>query len=82
MESIRLAWMTLRTGSQLVRRCKPATRRPTPKLTSAEALLERMLAKVDGLVEQRDRLKREAKLDGPTYPSGKRILGTPAHRRM
>jgi hypothetical protein len=50
--------------------------------TSAEALLERMLAKVDGLVETRDRLKREAKLDDRTYRSGKRILGTPAHRRM
>ncbi len=49
---------------------------------SAEALLERMLAKLDGLVETRDRLKREAKLDAPTYRSGKRILGTPAHRRM
>jgi hypothetical protein len=35
-----------------------------------------MLAKVDGLVELRDRLKREAKLDGRTYSSGKRILGT------
>ncbi len=50
--------------------------------TSAEALLERMLAKVDGLVELRNRLKREAKLDDRTYSSGKRILGTPAHRRM
>jgi hypothetical protein len=50
--------------------------------TSAEALLERMLSKVDGLVEQRDRLKQEAKLKEPSYPSGKRILGTPAHRRM
>jgi len=49
---------------------------------SAEALLERMQVKVDGLVETRDRLKREAKLDEPTYSSGKRILGTPAHRRM
>lgn len=49
---------------------------------SAETLLERMQAKVDGLVETRDRLKREAKLDAPTYQSGKRILGTPAHRRM
>jgi hypothetical protein len=49
--------------------------------TSAEALLERMLAKVDGLVEQRDRLKQEAKLKAPAYPS-KRIHGTPAQRRM
>ena len=49
---------------------------------SAEALLERMLAKVDGLAELRDRLKQEAKLKGPAYASGKRIHGTPAHRRM
>ncbi|MGY3484429.1 hypothetical protein ACVW1C_002312 [Bradyrhizobium sp. USDA 4011] len=48
--------------------------------TSAEALLERMQAKVDGLVEERDRKKGEAKL-GKTYPSGKRINGTPAQRR-
>jgi hypothetical protein len=49
---------------------------------SAEALLERMLAKVAGLVEQRDRLKQEEKPKSPAYASGKRILGTPAHRRM
>lgn len=48
---------------------------------SAEALLERMLAKVDGLVEQRDRLKQEAKLKEPSSTSGKRIHGPPAHRR-
>jgi hypothetical protein len=50
--------------------------------SSAEALLEQMLSKLDGLVEQRERLKQEAKLKAPSYPSGKRILGTPAHRRM
>jgi hypothetical protein len=50
--------------------------------TSADALLERMLAKIDGLAEQRDRLKAEEKLKAKTYPSGKRIVGTPAHRRM
>jgi hypothetical protein len=49
---------------------------------SAEALLDRMLAKVDGLAEKRDRLKQEAKLNARAYPSGKRILGTPAQRRM
>lgn len=48
---------------------------------SAEALLERMLSKVDSLVADRERLKGEAKLKGPAYPSGKRIVGTPAHRR-
>lgn len=53
--------------------------------TSAEALLKGMLAKVDGLVEERDRKKGDAKL-GRAYASGKRIVrtrivGTPAHRR-
>ncbi|WP_316186260.1 MULTISPECIES: hypothetical protein [unclassified Bradyrhizobium] len=47
---------------------------------SAEALLERMQAKVDSLVEQGDRLKGEERL-GKTYASGKRINGTPSHRR-
>jgi hypothetical protein len=51
-------------------------------IASAEALLERMLAKVDGLAEQRNRLKQEAKLRGPSYASGKRIHGTPAQPRM
>jgi hypothetical protein len=50
--------------------------------SSAEALLERMLTKVDGLVEQRDRLKAEAKLESTAYASGKRIVGTSAHRRI
>jgi len=49
---------------------------------SAESLLERMQAKVDGLVDTRDRLRAKAKLDKPTYSSGKRVHGTPAHRRM
>ncbi|WP_441259488.1 hypothetical protein AB7008_21400 [Bradyrhizobium sp. 521_C7_N1_3] len=49
---------------------------------SAEALLSRMQAKVDDLCQQRDRLIGEEKLKGPTYPSGKRIDGTSAHRRM
>jgi hypothetical protein len=49
---------------------------------SAEALLERMQAKVDGLCEERDRLLGEQRLSAKSYPSGKRINGTPAHRRM
>ncbi|MGY8635834.1 hypothetical protein RAD15_25520 [Bradyrhizobium sp. 14AA] len=49
---------------------------------SAEALLERMHAKVEGLCQQRDRLLGEEKLKGPTYASGKRINGTPANRRL
>jgi hypothetical protein len=57
-------------------------RRAGISTASAEALLERMLAKVDGLAEQRDRLKQEAKLRGPSYASGKRIHGTPAQRWM
>ncbi len=47
---------------------------------SAQTLLTRMQAKVDGLVEERDRRRGEAKL-GKTYDSGKRINGTPSHRR-
>jgi hypothetical protein len=46
--------------------------------TSAEALLERMQAKVDGLVEQRDRLKGEERV-GKTYASGKRESMAPRH---
>jgi hypothetical protein len=48
---------------------------------SAESLLQRMQAKVEGLVEQRDRLVGERRLD-KTYASGKKIVGTPANRRM
>lgn len=48
---------------------------------SAEALLSRMLGKVDGLCAERDRQVRAAK-EGPTYASGKPIRGTPANRRM
>ena len=49
---------------------------------SANALLQRMLAKIETLRADRDRLKRDEKVDGPTYVSGKRIHGTPAHRRV
>jgi hypothetical protein len=48
---------------------------------NAEALLERMRATLQTLRADRDRLIREAKLNGPTYASGKRIHGTPANRR-
>jgi len=48
---------------------------------SAEALLSRMLGKVDDLCAERDRQVRAAK-EGPTYASGKPIRGTPANRRM
>ncbi|MET4121991.1 hypothetical protein ABIB90_008253 [Bradyrhizobium sp. JR4.1] len=48
---------------------------------SAEALLSRMLVKVDGLCAERDRQVRAAK-EGPTYVSGKPIRGTPANRRL
>lgn len=44
---------------------------------SAEALLSRMQAKVDGLVDQRDRLKGEDRT-GKTYASGKGINRTPS----
>ncbi|QAU45830.1 hypothetical protein EAS56_32845 [Bradyrhizobium guangzhouense] len=46
---------------------------------SAETLLTSMQAKVEGLCDQRDRLLSEER--GPTYASGKRIKGTPSHRR-
>ncbi|MCK1597974.1 hypothetical protein IVA96_00390 [Bradyrhizobium sp. 159] len=49
---------------------------------SAEALLSRMQAKVDGLCEQRDRLVGEEKLKRPSYPSGKQLKGTRADRRL
>lgn len=39
--------------------------------TAAEALLERMLTKVDGLAEQRDRLKAEQ----PREPRKAKVLG-------
>jgi hypothetical protein len=39
-----------------------------------------MQAKVDGLAQQRDRLKGEERV-GKTYASGKRINGTPSHWR-
>ena len=48
---------------------------------SAEALLQRMAAKVEALCAERDRLRREERLVGSTYASGKPIKGTPAHRR-
>ena len=50
---------------------------------SANALLERMLAKIETLCADRDRLRQEEeKPKGPTYVSGKRIHGTPGHRRV
>ena len=48
---------------------------------SAEALLQRMEAKVEALCADRDRLVKEEKLKGPTYASGKRIQVTTSHRR-
>jgi hypothetical protein len=48
---------------------------------SAQALLSRMLGKVDDLCAERDWQVRAAK-EGPTYASGKPIRGTPANRRM
>lgn len=48
---------------------------------SADALLQRMLNKIDALGADRDRMKAEEKLAKPTYASGKRIHGTPAQRR-
>ncbi len=50
-------------------------------IVSAEALLQRMEAKVEALCADRDRLMKEQKLKGPTYESGKRIHGTPSRRR-
>lgn len=50
---------------------------------SAEALLSRMQAKVEGLCADRDRLaSEEEEATGPTYASGKPMKGTPAHRRV
>lgn len=46
--------------------------------TSAEALLARMLDKVDGLAAERDRLAGDERR---RYASGKAINGTPASRR-
>lgn len=48
---------------------------------SAESLLQRMQAKVEGFCEQRDRLLSEQGRNLKSYASGKRIKGTPAHRR-
>ncbi len=48
---------------------------------SANALLARMVAKIEGLRRDRDRQRREEKPAGPTYASGKRINGTPSRRR-
>ncbi len=48
---------------------------------SAESLLQRMEAKLEGLCEQSDRLLSEQGLNLKSYASGKRIKGTPAHRR-
>jgi hypothetical protein len=48
---------------------------------AAEALLERMVAKVEELCAERDRLRAEERLSKPAYVSGKRINGTPARRR-
>lgn len=50
--------------------------------TSAEALLQRMLAKIDALCADRDRMKGEAKLAEPAHPSRKKVKGTPAQRRV
>jgi hypothetical protein len=49
---------------------------------SAESLLARMQAKVDGLCAERDRLLGDQRMAGKSYASGKRINGTPSHRRM
>jgi hypothetical protein len=57
-------------------------RRAGISTASAETLLERIQARVDGLSEQRDRLVGEEKLKRPTYPSGKPLRGTPAHQRI
>ncbi|WIW43918.1 hypothetical protein ML401_20620 [Bradyrhizobium sp. 62B] len=47
---------------------------------SAEALLTRMQAKVEGLCAGRDRLAEEEKAKKLTYASGKPLKGTPARR--
>lgn len=49
---------------------------------SAMALLERMYAKVDELIGERNRLNGEALTERRTYASGKVIRGTPAQRGM
>ena len=49
---------------------------------SAVALLERMFAKVDELIGERNRLNGEALAERRTYASGKIIRGTPAQRGM
>ncbi|MGY4232949.1 hypothetical protein ACVIIW_001896 [Bradyrhizobium sp. USDA 4449] len=46
---------------------------------SAEALLSRMQAKVEGLCTERDRLANEEKARRPTYASGKSM---PSYRRL
>ena len=48
--------------------------------TSAEAMLTRMLEKVDELCGERDRLVGEERLSRPTYASGKVINGPTARR--
>jgi hypothetical protein len=47
---------------------------------SAVALLERMFAKVDGLIGERNRLAADKEPVRRTYASGKVIRGTPSHR--
>ncbi|WP_247904220.1 hypothetical protein [Bradyrhizobium sp. 131] len=56
-------------------------RRADISTASAETLLTRMQAKVEGLCGQRDQLLAEEGLNLKSYASGKRIKGTPAHRR-
>lgn len=48
---------------------------------SAETLLGRMQAKVDGLRDQRAQLQHQGEAP-KTYAAGKLIKGTPAHRMM
>jgi hypothetical protein len=50
--------------------------------TAAIALLQRMHAKVEELIGERNRLMGEARAERRTYASGKPILGTPSQRRM
>lgn len=47
---------------------------------SAEAMLARMLEKIDELCAERDRLVGEERLSRPTYSSGKVINGPTARR--
>jgi hypothetical protein len=56
-------------------------RRAGISTASAETLVTRMQAKVEGLCGQRDQLLAEEGLNLKSYASGKRIKGTPAHRR-